>query len=351
MQKRVALVLSLAALGGYAACGGQGSVSCPQKFWDSEEAMLKVCSGTTTVKGIDVSTYQSNVDWAKVKAAGIDFAIARVSDGLNYPDAKFAQNWTGMKAHGVIRGAYQFFRPGQDAVQQADLVLNALATNGGLVAGDLPVVMDIEVTDSQTPATIQAQMQKWLNHIEAATGHKPIIYTAAFMSSNVGTGFSAYPLWVANYGATCPTMPGGWSKWIIWQYSSTGSVNGISGNVDMDEWDGTLADLQAYTNPVGTPDAGPAHDAGVVPDAGAAHDAGAAADAGAAHDAGTVHDAGAVADAGEPADAGAIDAGAEADAGAVADAGGRGDADAGTSDAGQGGAMGSGNRPPIGVCR
>jgi hypothetical protein len=114
-------------------------------------------------------------------------------------------------------------------------------------------------------------MHKWLDRVKSKTGRTPIIYTAAFMSGNVGTGFTAYPLWVANYGVSCPTMPSNWTHWKFWQSSSTGSVSGISGAVDVDEFNGTLGDLMKFVGGPATPDAG-AHDAG-------GHDAGHEADA------------------------------------------------------------------------
>jgi lysozyme len=212
----------------------------------ADGAPLRVCAAGPVVHGIDVSSYQGAVDWVKVKHAGIDFAFARVSDGLNTPDAKFAANWDGMKKAGVVRGAYQFFRPSQDPVAQADLAIAALAANGPSVASDLPLVMDIEVTDQQTDATIRARMQAWLDRVAQVTGVTPILYTAAFMSSTVGSTFHAYALWVANYGATCPTMPASWTAWSFWQTSSSGGVDGIAGAVDLDDFNGMLADVMAF---------------------------------------------------------------------------------------------------------
>jgi hypothetical protein len=132
----------------------------------------------------------------------------------------------------------------------------------------------------------------WLNVVERATNKRPIIYTAAFMNSVVGTGFAKYPLWVANYGPTCPTVPDAWSAWRMWQYTSTGAIHGISGNVDTNRFNGSLVQLKTFAAQV--VDAGVVHvDAGVAHvDAGVAHvDAGVAhVDAGVAHvDAGVAH--------------------------------------------------------------
>jgi lysozyme len=271
MSPRAALPFAalVAIVGLAAACSSSpGDAVC-----SDDGSALKVCAGKNTVSGIDVSYYQGTIDWAAVKKSGRAFAITRVSDGTGFIDPKFATNWKGIKANGLIRGTYQFFHPGQEPIAQADVVLAQLKANGGLAADDLPIVMDMETTDGASPATIQANMKKWLTYVEQKTGKKPIIYTAAFMSGNVGTGFTAYPLWVANYGTTCPTMPSNWTKWVMWQSSSTGSVPGIAGNVDVDEFNGTLQDLKDFINPP-PPEPPPTKDAGTTPvDAGGSSDA------------------------------------------------------------------------------
>lgn len=236
--------------------------SGPERTCPSAEEALKVCAGGATVKGIDVSYYQSTIDWSKVKGAGVKFAIARVSDGTGFEDPKFAANWSGMKSIGIVRGVYQFFRPAQDPIKQADLLVDTIDKLGTLPT-DMPPVMDVESVDGQSASTIRSNMKKWLDRVENRTGRKPIVYTAAFMSSAIGTGWTSYPLWVANYGTTCPTMPSDWTKWKFWQSSSTGSVAGISGNVDMDSWNGTLQELLDWTSPPKpTP---PAPDGGTPP--------------------------------------------------------------------------------------
>jgi len=262
MIRRAALVLSLGLVATALACSSSpGENSCT-----ADGAALSVCAKGPTVPGLDVSYYQGTIDWTAVKKAGKVFAITRVSDGTGFTDPTFVKNWQGMKSAGIIRGVYQFFRPNEDPIAQADLMLAQLKAAGGLAADDLQPVMDMEVSGGLGPSAIQANMQKWLTYVESKTGRKPIIYTAAFMSSNVGTGFTKYPLWVANYGPSCPTMPSGWAQWVMWQSSSTGTVAGISGSIDVDEFNGTLSDLKKFIDPTppATPDAGapPSSDAG-----------------------------------------------------------------------------------------
>lgn len=208
---------------------------------------LKTCAKGTTLSGVDVSSYQGTVSWSKVKGAGTTFAFARISDGLNSVDSKFAQNWPAMKAAGIVRGSYQYFRPGQDAGLQAQMVIDKLAAAGGLQPGDLPPVLDLETADGLAASVVVTKAKAWLAKVEAATKVKPIVYTAAFMSNVIGTSFGGYTLWVANYQTTCPTMPSGWTDWQFWQHSDSGTVAGISGGVDSDYFNGTLAQLNALT--------------------------------------------------------------------------------------------------------
>jgi lysozyme len=222
--------------------------ACAQPLPDdaAQSGALSVCPAAATVAGVDTSSWQGAIDWAAVKSSGRAFAIARVSDGLDFPDARFAADWPAIKSAGLIRGVYQFFRPAQDPLAQADFLVAQLARQGALGAGDLPAILDVETTDGQPASVVVARMQAWLDRVAARTGKRPMIYTAAFMSSVLSTSFASYPLWVANYGVTCPRLPAGWSAWRIWQSGDQGRVPGISGGVDVDVFDGTLADLQAF---------------------------------------------------------------------------------------------------------
>lgn len=213
----------------------------------SAAAALRTCAAGETITGVDISSYQGNVNWSQIKGSGRSFAFARISDGLNSPDSKFVQNWPAMKRVGLVRGAYQYFRPSQDPAQQAQMVLDKLASAGGLRPGDLPPVLDLESADSLSASVVVANAKIWLAKIEAAIGVKPIVYTAAFMSDVIGTSFGGYALWVANYTTACPSMPSGWTSWHFWQNADNGTVAGVSGNVDTDFFNGTVAQLKDVT--------------------------------------------------------------------------------------------------------
>lgn len=217
------------------------------------EQEATVCGVGPTVKGIDVSYYQGTINWTAVKGDGVKFAYIRASDGLNTIDSKFAANWSGSRAAGIKHGAYQFFRPGQDAIAQADLLLQKIG--GKLEADDLPPVIDVEASDGQSAATITAKVKAWVARVKAATGRDPVIYTGFyFWRDSVGApDVTSSPLWHAQYSsAECPNIAPPWQKWAIWQYSSSGTVAGISGNVDMNRWNGDEASLQAFLGPPST---------------------------------------------------------------------------------------------------
>jgi hypothetical protein len=106
----------------------------------------RVCPASKSVKGIDVSKWQKTVNWSKVKAAGVAFGIARVSYRTGLIDAYFDKNWAAMKSAGLIRGAYQYFRPSQNARQQADLARFVQVETPGDPLGGPAVQQQVEVT-------------------------------------------------------------------------------------------------------------------------------------------------------------------------------------------------------------
>ncbi len=216
----------------------------------SVEQFLSVCQGSQTLPGIDVSSYQGTIDWAKVAGAGIKWGYTKATENLGYQDAYFNANWSGMKAHGIARGAYHFFHPNVSGKQQADYYLNFVGT---LDPGDLPPMLDWEISGGATAATAAANAQAFIDEIQARTGRTTVIYTSPGIWSGFGItqSFGQYPLWVAHYlyctgGTCCPTMPSGWTKWIAWQWSDKGSVPGISGAVDMDLFNGSMSDLTTF---------------------------------------------------------------------------------------------------------
>jgi lysozyme len=202
-----------------------------------------VCGVGPTVPGIDVSYYQGKPDWQAVAASGQRFAITRIGDGT-FMDPEFDSNYEQIREFGMVRGTYQFFRSGKDPIVLAELALGKM---GELGPGDLSPVLDVEDADDATPEVMAEKVLAWVKHVETATGRKPIIYTGYYFWKDFvkTTALAEYPLWHAQYTvAECPNIPDAWKNWAIWQYSSMGSVSGISGNVDVNRLNGGELKLQ-----------------------------------------------------------------------------------------------------------
>lgn len=205
----------------------------------------RVCADGPTVQGIDVSYWQGTIDWGRVAGAGIGFAYIRLSYGDVFRDPKFDANWAGAKAAGVARGAYQFWKPSQSTDEQAQLMIDAMAD---MTTGDLPPVLDVEVTDSESARALAPKIDAWVAKVQGALGVTPIIYSGSYFWRDQVNGSKSEqgnPFWIAQYTSKCPNLPLPWQRWALWQYSSTGTVPGISGHVDMDKLNGTINDLRA----------------------------------------------------------------------------------------------------------
>jgi lysozyme len=194
--------------------------------------------------GIDVSHYQGDVDWARVSAAGVSFAIAKATEGEAIVDSAFEANWRGMSQAGLARGAYHFFRPTRDPLKQAK---SFVKTVGQLKAGDLPPALDVEVADGASATVILDGIAVWVAHVEGALKAKPMIYTrASFWKAQCDDSdrFAGYPLWIAHYTtADEPRLPNAWEGWTLWQHSEKGSISGVKGPVDLNRSQDTLRQL------------------------------------------------------------------------------------------------------------
>jgi lysozyme len=207
--------------------------------------LASVCADGPTTFGIDVSRFQGDINWQQVAGAGVKFAWIQISRSLTDIDVKFPYNWEHAKANGILRGAYQRFHPAQDVMAQAKLFLDKL---GPFQIGDMPPMLDVEDSDGLSATQIKAAVKQWMDYVEPRVGVKPIIYTGYYFwrDSVASADFSAHPLWIANYSATCPLVPDHWTRWAFHQYSSTVTLPGITANtVDVNKFNGTLADLKA----------------------------------------------------------------------------------------------------------
>lgn len=200
------------------------------------------------VLGLDCSKYQVDINWAKAKAAGIEFAYVKITEGTTgHEDNLYNLKNRVLSAqkNGVKVGYYHFARPGNvaepeaDANEEAQNVLGHIAYLPNVV---LPLVLDIESYSTQTIWDNKVDhMNRYIKaFIQIMTDHSvPVILYSykSFLDTNSSPIFGQYPLWIAAYlnnpEGTLPAVPNGWTEWKIWQFTEKGQVDGYIGDIDL----------------------------------------------------------------------------------------------------------------------
>lgn len=188
---------------------------------------------TVNMKGIDVSVHNGKIDWQKVKAAGIDFAILRAGFGKlsKQKDDRFEDNYKGVKAAGIPVGAYwySYAMDEEEARQEADVFLSVIKGK----QFEMPVYFDLEEKKQFNlgKEKVSAIMRAFLERVESA-GYFTGLYGCAssLMTHTADDIKSRYTIWLAHW--VDKTNYNG--AYAVWQYSAKGKVDGISGNVDLD---------------------------------------------------------------------------------------------------------------------
>lgn len=199
------------------------------------------------MKIIDVSHWQGAIDWAKVRKSGVDVAIIKCTEGTGYFDPTFIFNKSEARKNGILLGYYHFAN-GRDPLEESQCFLNRV---GDIQEGEL-IALDWEIEHSDP----DGWCKRWLDSVSGRVGFKPILYTNADRVKRIDWKEVAggnYGLWIARYGdnddkAEDNEIPNTdeWKYFAIWQYSSKGRVDGISGYVDLDTTTMDLETLKKY---------------------------------------------------------------------------------------------------------
>lgn len=198
------------------------------------------------VLGIDVSSYQGNIDWLAVK--GVSFVFIKASEGSTFTDPRFALNWACSKVVGIPRGAYHYYRNGVDPLAQVKKFIDVLGSD----KGELPPVVDVE---DETFIADYDSLMTFCVSLSVRLGVTPSIYTRS--SYWDGPQFWTHPfkwtlkndLWVADYGKVdVPHLPSDWTDWKFWQYGQgNGKDYGCqSPTVDLNVFNGSPDDFTNY---------------------------------------------------------------------------------------------------------
>ncbi|MEI7579754.1 MAG: glycoside hydrolase family 25 protein [bacterium] len=198
-----------------------------------------------SIKGIDVSMYQGNINWSAVAASNIKFAYIKATEGTGYTDPKWNTNIKNSYPSGIYVGAYHFARPDLNASGASEALWFANVIRPYLHIGYLRPVLDLEVNSGYSWPQLSSWTEDFMTTFKNNTGVTPIIYTSGNYSKNLDTYLNQYDLWIAHWDcfsySVCP-ITGKWSAWEIWQYGGT-NVGGIANSVDGNVYVGSIERL------------------------------------------------------------------------------------------------------------
>ncbi len=198
------------------------------------------------VQGIDVSHHQGPIRWPEVAKGGIAFAYIKATEGTDFKDRRFVENWVSSAKSGVGRGAYHFFtlcRPGSEQARNFIVTVPKDATA-------LPPAIDLEFGGNckvrPEIADVKTSLTAFVAQLQAAYKKAPVFYvTHEFYVAYRDALPDHANLWVRSI-AWRPSFGG--SAWTFWQYHNRGSLEGIDGPVDRNVFNGTAAEFRIFTN-------------------------------------------------------------------------------------------------------
>jgi len=195
------------------------------------------------VRGIDVSHHQGNIDWSRVAGESVDFVFIKATEGGDFIDPNFNQNFNGALKENIAVGCYHFYRLCTDGNLQAKNFLNTIPDNA-----TLPAVVDLEYGGNceltKSKQEFKTELLAFLDTLEKAEKRRPILYTTySFYYDFLQTDFRHYPIWIRDLYSS-PEMPEGRS-FLFWQYANRGKINGIETYVDLNVFNG---DRTAFKN-------------------------------------------------------------------------------------------------------
>ncbi len=201
------------------------------------------------IHGVDVSRWQGNIDWAKLRTQGANFAYIKATDGGDHLDPMFRKNWNGAEQAGLKRGAYHFFYWCRSGAEQAKWFIRNVPKS----ANALPPVIDVEYNHGSSckrrpsTETVLKKMKSFMDTLEAHYGQRPIIYTAPdFYDDHLRGQFANHQFWLRSVAAhPSKTYPD--RRWVFWQYSGTGLSHGVRGEIDLNVFNGDASAWNRWT--------------------------------------------------------------------------------------------------------
>lgn len=188
------------------------------------------------IHGIDVSHHNGRIDWTQVAHdSQVGFVFIKCSEGANYIDDMYDYNQREARRNGLKVGCYHFFRPNVSAEVQFKNLMSIMDVK----KQDLLPIIDVEVVNGVSMPVFHARLEQLLKLVTQAIGRRPIIYTGKNFYNKYMSGgrYRDYKLMIAAYSFEEPTLNNN-DDFVMWQYSASGRIKGIRGNVDQSRFVG-----------------------------------------------------------------------------------------------------------------
>lgn len=197
------------------------------------------------VKGFDVSHHQGDIQWQSISPQEFKFVYLKATEGGDFKDHKFQDNWLKAREQGFLVGAYHFYRLCRDGQIQAQNFIETVPKK----TDSLPPVIDLEYDstciNTYTREQLLKEIQVMHDQLYQHYGLQPIFYTSkAFYNIVLVDKFKQTPLWIREYQGQ-PELKGN-PKWTFWQHTSQGQIKGIPTLVDLNVFQGSEQDWISF---------------------------------------------------------------------------------------------------------
>lgn len=204
-----------------------------------------------SVKGVDISHYQGDIDWDKLSAEDISFVFIKATEGSSFVDKNFICNFESAQKTSLVVGAYHFFSYDSDGETQAQNFINTVKPYAGM----LPPVIDLEFygdKEKNPPerTEVEKQLKTLLSLLEETYGQKPIIYaTEKSYKLYLSGDYKDYDIWIRNVFSK-PKLSDS-RDWTFWQYTDREKLSGYNGKekyIDMNVFCGSVDEFDVYVD-------------------------------------------------------------------------------------------------------
>ncbi|PSB53128.1 glycoside hydrolase family 25 protein [Chamaesiphon polymorphus] len=202
------------------------------------------------IRGVDISSHQQQIDWARLDRSNINFILMKATEGGNFKDPRFQDNWRQARQQGTIVGAYHFFTFCKSGREQAQNYIETVPKQ----PGTLPPVIDLEFSGNcqsqPTQAGLETELNTFIAIVEKFYHKRPILYvTHEFYDRYLQNRYADRPIWISDFYSfnKLPILADG-KQWQFWQYSERGRVAGIPTLVDLNVFNGDKTQFDRLIN-------------------------------------------------------------------------------------------------------